>query len=515
MTIVLSEVPLLNLVETNSAQPYSIEPFYHDVFENVLQGIAITNQHGEILDCNSRLCEILGYSREELLQLRVHDLLHPSYFYVFEELRSQAQENGRFFGECLDRRKDGSFCPIEVIGTPLVYQNKPAALCFVRDITERKRAEDALRESELLYRSIFETCTDAITIVDENDYLVQCNPAFCQMFGYEEHEILGQAIQKIIHPAYRYNLAVFNEQVATKGRGYIESMDIRKDGVAFPIEVVGAAINLAGKPAILGFIRDITQRKGNEQQILQHQMELAHAARLCTIGEMASGMAHELNQPLAAIVNYSQGCIRRLESGKTPVHELVHALEKITKQAQRASSIIAQLRKFMQKDAIHTAPVNVNTILREAVSFLDIEFKKHKNVLLQWALTTSLPPVLADKLQLEQVVVNILKNALDASPIDEQKINVIRLETLLQDNDTILISIKDTGLGMTPEVLKRIFEPFYTTKAEGMGMGLAICRTLIEKLGGELQVETCFNEGSHFQIVLPIKESEEVICPQK
>ena len=251
--------------------------------------------------------------------------------------------------------------------------------------------------------------------------------------------------------------------------------------------------------------QEIKERQHAQEQALNHQAELAHVARLSTMGEMASGLAHELNQPLSAIHTYVQGCIRRINMGNNDPEAIINALQLTAQQADRAGGIIRRLRSFVRKGESHKTYTEINHIVNEVTSFLETQLK-NKKVRLTLELEEDLPPVLADIIQIEQVLINLLKNGIEAmSGIDEPTITV---STRRFNNNFVELCVIDSGHGISEDKLKRIFNPFFTTKTSGMGMGLSISSSIIEAHDGKLHAENNTDQGARFCFTLPITEEQ-------
>ncbi len=249
--------------------------------------------------------------------------------------------------------------------------------------------------------------------------------------------------------------------------------------------------------------QEIKERQHAQEQALTHQAELAHVARLSTMGEMASGLAHELNQPLSAIHTYVQGCIRRINMGNADLDAIVNALQLTAQQADRAGGIIRRLRSFVRKGESHKTYSEINQIVSEVTGFLETQLK-NKQVNLILDLEEDLPPVLADIIQIEQVLINLLKNGIESmSGIEKPSIIVT---TRRCNHKYIELCVIDSGHGISKDKLKRIFNPFFTTKNSGMGMGLSISSSIIEAHDGKLYAENNTEQGARFCLTLPITE---------
>jgi C4-dicarboxylate-specific signal transduction histidine kinase len=252
---------------------------------------------------------------------------------------------------------------------------------------------------------------------------------------------------------------------------------------------------------------EMAERKRAEDKERQRMMELAHVTRLSTMGEMATEIAHEVNQPLTAITNYSSACVRMLTSNADNPEEIIDALKEITRQAQRAGEVIRRLREFVAKDDSHRSTNDINEVLRSVFSLAQVEARWHE-VNLEIQLAEALPHVLVNKILIEQVALNLIRNAIEA--MNGNKINnrTITIKTMPHINGSIMVVVEDFGPGLSEEALLRIFEPFYTTKPSGMGMGLAICKSIIEAHGGQLWAMQNAPAGAKFQFTLPCSQGE-------
>jgi C4-dicarboxylate-specific signal transduction histidine kinase len=253
------------------------------------------------------------------------------------------------------------------------------------------------------------------------------------------------------------------------------------------------------------YARDITAVRRAEQELRRHQAELVHVCRLSTMGEVATGMAHELNQPLAAISNYASGCGRRLRGGNAEPEELAQAMDRIGTQARRAGEIIKRLRALVGKQAPVRGRVDLNDLLAEVSAFAEFEIAK-AGLSVELDLAEAPITVLVDRVQIEQVLLNLMRNALDALeevPTERRRL-ALRART---ENGWALALVEDSGPGIAPEVMARLFDPFFTTKINGMGMGLPISQTILDNHGGKLSVSSEVGAGTCFQVRLPLSQS--------
>ena len=364
----------------------------------------------------------------------------------------------------------------------------------------------AAREREKRLRSITRTAPDAIVIIDETGTIDTVNPAAERLFGYSGAELVGQNV-KILMPsphreAHDSHLARYREtgekRVIGIGRVVVGR---RKDGTTFPARLAIGEIELDQGRLFTGFIHDITERETIQRRAGILQQELMHASRLSAMGEMASGIAHELNQPLTAVMNYTRAARRRLDRPEADPAPIADLVDKAGKQAERAAEIIKRLRRFIKKDDSGRRLEPINAVVEEAAA-LALIGASDRHIELIFSLDDALPPVLIDRIEVQQVVLNILRNAIEAfEGSGERK---IRISTQAVAPQQVQVEIRDNGPGLAPGIADDPFRPFQTTKADGMGIGLAISRTIIDAHGGRLWAESPPEGGAAFCFSLPV-----------
>ncbi len=281
----------------------------------------------------------------------------------------------------------------------------------------------------------------------------------------------------------------------------------RKDGSSFPTEYWSHPIKSSDETigCVVTFL-DITERKRAEEETRMHRERLAHLVRVQTLGEMASGIAHEINQPLAAIDSYAQASRRHLQSGKANTGKVEELVEKISGQARRAGSVVSHLRAMMQNKISNPVALDINNLLREAAEIAGIETKNNDcNLIFKYS--RSLPRVICDEIQIQQVALNLISNAVEAmADITDDVEKNINVETRIKDDNYVEVCISDNGPGINVRDVNNIFEAFYTTKDAGLGMGLSICKSIIENHGGELGYSQNKTGGSRFYFSLPVEK---------
>lgn len=374
------------------------------------------------------------------------------------------------------------------------------------EVGERRRAEEKLAENENHLRQIIASEPECVKLQSLEGVLLEMNPAGLNLVeASQPDEIIGTSVYNIIAPEFRGAYRDLSERVFSGESGVMEFQIISLKGRRRWMEThVGPLRDGRDNVvALLAITRDITARKHAEDEVRLHYRELAHASRVTTMGEMASGLAHELNQPLAAIANYSRGCLYRIRAGKDSPNDLAHAMEHVCHQAERAGDIIRSLRKFVRKDEHQARSVDLRTVLREAMVIAELEARQHQ-VRVELSVGEDLPPVMGDAIQIEQVILNLARNAVEAMHEVAPDQRQLSIRAYTDAGGVANLEIRDTGPGLPRDMFNQIYEPFFTTKANGMGMGLPICRSIVEAHGGVLQA--FYNEpspGLTFRFDLP------------
>ena len=374
----------------------------------------------------------------------------------------------------------------------------------------------AKQRLEAQHALILDSVADGIYGVDTQGNSTFVNRAMEEITGWKAEDMIGRNQHLILHhtradgsPHPGEDCPVYHTFRDNKARYVDDDIFWCKDGHSIPVEYSSNPIrDEHGKitGAVVVF-RDITERKKAAEEARQHQIELAHVSRLSTMGEMASGIAHELNQPLSAISNYTRGSIRMLQSEKEGIREqLIEVMERVASQAERAGEIIRQLRRFIRKEEPERKWVDLNRLIRELVAFLQPELRK-AGVQLRLQLFEGLPQLWAHDIQLEQVLLNLTRNAIEAMqdvPADQRRLLV---RTSVGDGGVELV-VEDSGHGISEALREKIFEPFVTTKEQGMGLGLSISRGIIEAHGGKLLLDQASGRGTRLRIILPTAKGE-------
>ncbi|MFO1185708.1 MAG: PAS domain S-box protein [Bauldia sp.] len=378
-----------------------------------------------------------------------------------------------------------------------------------RDSAERTAAMLA-RETHL--SSILETIPDAMVVIDEAGIIQSFSRTAERLFGYAAGEAVGSNVAILMPPPHRDEHGAYVARYIATGERRIIGIGrvvvgARKDGSTFPMELAIGEMRSGQRRFFTGFVRDLTERQETESRLQEMQAELVHMSRLTAMGEMAATLAHELNQPLSAIANYVNG-VRRLLTGTAP-QPVREALDKAADQATRAGQIIRKLRDFVERSEADLGVYSIGRIIEEA-SALALVGARERGIRVRYDLLPRQDQVLADKVQVQQVLLNLIRNAMDA--MTDASPRNLTVATRRGEQGMIETSVADTGCGLAEEVRKNLFQPFITTKDSGMGVGLSICRTIVEAHGGRIWAQPNPGGGTVFRFTLRAAPAEEGIA---
>ena len=363
------------------------------------------------------------------------------------------------------------------------------------------------REAHL--RSFLDTVPDATVVIERNGTIVSFNAAAVRQFGYAESETIGRNVSMLMPEPYQTKHDGYIHRYLDTGEKRIIGIDRvvvgrRKDGSTFPMKLAVGEIRAGDTVFFTGFIRDLTEREESAARLEEVQGELARLARLNELGEMASTLAHELNQPLSAIANYAQGGSRLLRDTQDQLSErLREALEEISRQSLRAGKIIRHLREFVMRGETEKAPEDIRALIEEA-SALALVGSRERGVRTVMEFSADARIVLADRVQIQQVLINLMRNAVEAMRDSERRELIVRTDRDKEGN--VVVEVADTGPGISGEIASQLFQPFVTTKAGGMGIGLSISRRIIDAHGGAIEAIANFEGGATFRFTLPAYE---------
>ena len=480
-------------------------------FENSPSLIFLKDRQGRYLYANKEFKRAFRITEEQIKGKRDDELFSGEQARAFQANDRQVLEAGvRMEFEEVALQEDGQHTSI-VQKFPLFNAEGEiyAIGGIVTDITERKQEESARRDSEERYRVVVEVANDAVVSADESGAVQFANPATMRVFGYDPTELIGKPLT-VLMPEFMRKLHEngFRRYLAT-GRRHInwqgtELTALRKNGQEFPVEVSFGELTKNGHRVFTAFIRDISERKQAEEErerLRRAQADLAHINRVSTMGELTASLAHEVNQPLAAIVTNAQVCLRWLTRDVPNLQEVREAAELIARDGKRASDVISRIRALVRKTGSEKAQLDINQAIEEVVHLTEDEALR-KGVVLRTELAADLPFVLGDRVQLQQVLLNLIINGVEAMSSVADRPRELLVYSRLHESKQVLVGVQDSGVGIEPENLKKIFDPFYTTKSQGMGMGLAICRSIVENHGGKLWASPNDGPGATFQFTL-------------
>jgi two-component system sensor kinase FixL len=447
---------------------------------------------------------LYGYTQGEAFGQLCHRLLRTEFPQPLAQINAELLESGRWTGELVHRRRDSAI--VYTASQWSLSRNRkgePVAVTEVsNDVTRQKREEMA----RLYLAAIVESSDDAIIGKTLDGIVTSWNRGAEVIFGFTAGEMLGGSIALIFPPDRLVEEAAILERMRRGEQlDHYETVRRRKDGTLIDVSLTVSPIRDASG-AIIGIskiARDVTERKRAAAHLDQLRSELFHVSRLASMGQMASTLAHELNQPLTAVASYVAGLRRLAADGMTDAQLFQQIAGKAIDQATRAAEIVRRLRAFISRGETERRPGDVNEVVREAIDLGLGDVRQH-GVEPTLRLAPDLPKVLIDRIQIEQVVVNLVRNAVEA--LQQSSRRDLRVETSPSEG-MVVIRVTDSGPGISPEIADRLFEPFATTKSTGIGVGLSICRQIVGAHGGRLWVEANQPQGAIFSVTLPAADS--------
>jgi two-component system sensor kinase FixL len=476
--------------------------------------IYMLDTDGRVTIWNRGAQRIKGWSEAEIIGQNF------AIFYPAEDVAAgkpaadllRANTLGRIEEESWRVRKDGSEFLASVTITALRDENN-ALKGFgkvIRDITDQKAAEAAIIRREHHLRSILATVPDAMIVMNERGAISSFSAAAEQLFGFSESEVVGRNVNMLMPSTDRTDhdthLSTYLRTGVRHIIGNIRNVTaMRRSGETFQIELAVGEVSIAGERIFTGFIRDVTKRHESERRMQELQSELVHVSRVSAMGTMASTLAHEINQPLTAIANYLETAREMIGEPSDPLlGELSEAIELAAAQSLRAGHIVRRLRAFVDggETGFELEPLDV--LFREATT-LGLLGAHEAGVLVRTNIAAGLGQVRVDRIQIQQVIVNLIRNALHS--MQSMACKELSILAAADDPGWIRISVIDTGSGLDPAVRARLFEAFATTKEDGMGLGLSICRTIVEAHGGRIWADSVDGGGTAFHFCIPLAES--------
>jgi PAS domain S-box-containing protein len=483
------------------------------LFDSAAEFIFVIDPQGDILKANRYVYEHSGYGADEVIGANIKEFFTEESKQIcdcnFPALRERGYNRADIELVC----KDGRIIQMECSATavPDEQGNFTTFLIIQRDVTERNSAAAALANSERRFRALFNSTFQFSGLLDPDGIVLEANQTVLDFLGCKKDDLVGQPFWEIMWkdvPADEQESIKSAVQNARQGRlvRYQAEM-VGKDNVTRTVDIsLKPVLNEMGETMlIIPEGRDITELRQAEEKLRRHQQEMAHVMRLSTMGEMASGMAHELNQPLTALLSYCGSALTLAKSLPSPSQQLSDILERATEQADRAGQIIRHLREFVGKEADEMKPVNIDETIDDLETLLYSELKS-TGVKLEHHLDSQGRNIKANKVQIEQVLVNLIRNSVEAIQSIRKNDGKVTLTTRLSEDDFVEVTVADNGPGVEASMNGKMFNPFQTSKASGMGMGLSISRTIIQAHGGELWADKDHPNGALFGFRLPVSD---------
>ncbi|WP_210396610.1 PAS domain-containing sensor histidine kinase [Motiliproteus sediminis] len=460
------------------------------------------------IDVNPAVEKLLGYSANEIIGRPAYDLFHNEDADTWKNrAQSVTYREGVYTNVYRFQRKDGDYIWLETTSRTIRDPDTgeiEEIICVSRDVTERVVAEQTMTR----LARVVEASSDLVMFCSENHLIDYLNEAAIRTMHIDKSRFPTLHLEELLSREGFRQLTDEALPTALRDGNWRGAIPLRPGSMEdryAEIQQIIAHKRDDGRLQYFSLIgRDVTDQKKAEEEAMQHQLEMAHISRLMSVGEMASGLAHEINQPLAAIANYSRGSLRRIEEGTmSTLEDAAKVFTLIARQAVRAGDIIKRLRSFVKKTEYQRMDFHINGVCEEIAQFLEQE-ARNENIRYRFRLDDSDPRLNADKVQIEQVILNLLRNAIDAYRHSDKAEKTITISTARARSE-LRVRIQDEATGISPEQLENLFEPFFTTKDSGLGMGLSISRTIIEAHGGRLWAESDGATGTTFNILLPLE----------
>jgi PAS domain S-box-containing protein len=489
------------------------------ILNSALDCIVTIDHEGRITEFNPAAEQTFGYRRDEVVGRSMADVIIPP---TFREMHRQgfarylATGEARVLGKRVEMtavRADGSEFLVELTITRTPLDGPPSFTGYLRDITEHRRNENALHaahaqvaQSEERWRLVFENSAIGVVLADLDGRFLAANPVYEQMLGYTEEELQKLSFLDITHEEdLELNRKLIGELLAGKRQQFqIEKQYRRKDG-----SLIWVRNNVSLVPgtervpqSLMALSEDVTERKRAEEALAQVRSELAHVSRVTTLGAMTASIAHEVNQPLSGILTNASTCTRMLAHDPPNIEGARETVRRLIRDGNRMAEVISRLRALFSKKDAAIESMNLNEAVLEVIALCIVDLQKNR-VVLRPELPDDLPLVKGDRVQLQQVILNLLRNGSDAMSTVEDRPRQLVIRTERDEGDRVRLTVQDAGVGFDPQVVNRLFDPFYTTKGEGMGIGLSVSRYIIESHHGRMWATLNDGPGAAFSFSIP------------
>jgi PAS domain S-box-containing protein len=477
------------------------------ILESALDCIMTIDHEGCITEFNPAAEHTFGYRRDEVLGMPLANVIIPLSLrekhrrgFAHYLATGEAQVLGKRI-ETTAVRADGSEFPIELAISRIPLEGPPSFTGYLRDITERKRAERELRRSEAFLAESqhlsrigsfsWRVATDEIT----------CSEQLYRIFQIDrDAPVTFELIGTRIHPE---DLSVFQEHIerCRQDRSDMQ-IELRLQMPDGAVKYVHVVAHIRGGHEYIGAVQDLSERRASEEALSKARSDLAHVSRVTSLGAMTASIAHEVNQPLSGIVTNASTCLRMLAADPPNVDGARETARRTIRDGNRMSEVIIRLRALFTKKEPTTESVNLNDAVLEVIALTIVDLQKNR-VMLRSELADDLPLVRGDRVQLQQVILNLLRNGSDAMSAVEDRARQLVIRTERDEGDRVRLTVQDTGAGFDPQAVDRLFDPFYTTKGEGMGIGLSVSRSIIENHHGRLWAALNEGPGATFSFSIP------------
>jgi PAS domain S-box-containing protein len=504
---------MLDVTDRRSAEEElrASEKRFRTLVDHATDAFFLLDKQLRVVDVNRQACENLGFSREELIGM------HPSEFDAdldepsIRRLTQRAGAGEIITFETRHRRKDGTAFPVEIRTGTFRQHDELFHLALARDISDRKQAEE--RTAKLA--AIVESSDDAIISKDPNGIITTWNTGAERIFGYAAREVIGQSVEILIPPDRVDEVRGILDRIRSGERvDHIETVRRHKDGTLLDISlsvspIIDGSGNVVGASKVA---RDISERKRAEERLREKdaaleaaRTELARVSRVTTLGELTTSIAHEVAQPLGGMIASAGACTRWLAAEPPDLAEARAALDNITADGKRAREVIARIRALTKRQTPRKEKLDVNQEVLGVLALTERELRSH-DIVLRTQLDRTLPRVEGDRVQLQQVLINLIMNAIEAMSGVRDRPRELTIVSRQDGPKAVKVEVRDSGTGLDPKGAEGVFEAFYTTKAEGIGIGLSISRSIVEAHGGRLWASANAPHGTVFRFSLPVTE---------